>query len=369
VQFGRDWEGVSVGDDVQLVDTEFEPELRCEGRVTKLVTDMLDGSQEVTLGNVTETMADMLAAQQRQISGLSRRSSDWDVAASTPAAYLQQIIDGLNEQFNTQGMSYCFTSFETGTIWSSVPLDDEGKPTKAGGSAIQICSQGFRIADGTLADGSYNWRTFGTGSGFTADEINAGTLNAGLVKAGILSDNKGKNYWNMQTGEFSLSSAATVGGKTVSTIANDAVNSQTQSSIFNKLTNGGKTQGIYLSGGKIYINGEYIKAGTISTTKLTTSDGTQYIELTNNGDTLKLSDSNGLTIYRSFVKYGSSSTKYPSVAINNQIQNQSNYSELTLGTSEACLTLTVGSRIYEVRVGDGKVSISGDLYVNGTKIN
>jgi hypothetical protein len=213
----------------------------------------------------------MLAAQQRQISGLSRRSSDWDVAASTPAAYLQQIIDGLNEQFNTQGMSYCFTSFETGTIWSSVPLDDEGKPTETGGSAIQICSQGFRIADGTLADGSYNWRTFGTGSGFTADEINAGTLNAGLVKAGILSDGAGKNYWDMQTGEFSLSSAATVGGKTVSTIANDAVDAQTQSSIFNKLTNGGQTQGIYLSNGKIYINGKYIKAGTISTDHIESS--------------------------------------------------------------------------------------------------
>lgn len=208
VQFGRSWEGVGVGDDVQIVDTEYSPELRCSGRVTKLVTDLLGGTMTVTLGNVTETIADVWNEQQRAVSGLSRRSSSWDVAANTPAAYLQQVIAGLNEQFNTQGMSYCFTSFEQGTIWSSVPLDDNGHPTKTGGSAIQICSQGFRIASGTKADGSYDWRTFGTGKGFTADEITAGTLNADLIKAGTIQDMTGENYWNLLTGDLRMTGYA-----------------------------------------------------------------------------------------------------------------------------------------------------------------
>ncbi len=219
VQFGRSWEGVAVGDDVQVVDKEFEPELRLEGRVSKLVTDMLGGAQTVTLGNVTETMADYWAAQQQAVNSLSKRSSNWDVAANTPAAYLQQVIDGLNEQFNTQGMSYCFTSFEQGTIWSSVPLDDKGKPTKTGGSAIQICSQGFRIASGTKADGSYDWRTFGTGEGFTADEITAGTLNADLIKAGRLSvkkDGKDVFYADVDDGSVYIGGASvSIGGDTV----------------------------------------------------------------------------------------------------------------------------------------------------------
>lgn len=184
VQFGRDWEGVAVGDDVQIVDTSFNPELRCEGRVTKLVTDLLGGSVTVTLGNISDSLASIFAKQQQAVSSLSKRSSNWDVAANTPAAYLQQVIDGLNEQFNTAGMSYCYTSFEHGTIWSSVPLDADGNPTQTGGTAIQICSEGFRIANGTKADGSYNWRTFGTGAGFTADEITSGTINADLIKAG-----------------------------------------------------------------------------------------------------------------------------------------------------------------------------------------
>ena len=84
MQFGRDWEGVAVGDDVQIVDTCFSPALRCEGRVTKLVTDELGGAMRVTLGNITETMTDMWLSQQQKLSSLSKRSSSWDVAASTP---------------------------------------------------------------------------------------------------------------------------------------------------------------------------------------------------------------------------------------------------------------------------------------------
>lgn len=187
VQFGRDWEGVSVGDDVQIVDTAFTPALRCKGRVSKLVTDVLGGTQTVTLGNIVETIADMFTAQQQTVNNLSRRSADWDVAASTPVSYLEQVVSGLNERFNTSGMSYTYTSFEHGTTWASVPMDADGKPTSAGGTAIQISSQGLRIASGTLADGSWDWRTFGTGEGFTADLITAGSINADLITSGTYS--------------------------------------------------------------------------------------------------------------------------------------------------------------------------------------
>ena len=204
VAMGRDWEGVAVGDDVRIVDTCFDPVLRCQGRVTKLVSDELAGTFEVTIGNVTETMADVWVSQQRRVSGLMARSAGWDVAASTPAAYLQQVIDGLNEQFNLNGMSYCHTSFERGTVWASVPMDSDGRPTKTGGFAMQVCSQGFRIASGTMADGSWDWRTFGTGEGFVADYITTGSLSAALIKTGMLMDATGKSYWDMATGEMQL---------------------------------------------------------------------------------------------------------------------------------------------------------------------
>lgn len=217
VQFGRDWEGVAVGDDVQIVDTCFSPALRCEGRVTKLVTDELGGAMRVTLGNITETMTDMWLAQQKQVSSLSRRSSSWDVAASTPPAYLQQVVDAMNTQFNMSGSSYTFTSFEQGTIYASVPMDANGRSTTGKGSAMQLCSQGFRIASGCKADGSWDWRTFGTGAGFTADLITVGTLMGDLIKAGTIQDRSGKNYWNLDESEVHLGPGAKLGDKDIAT--------------------------------------------------------------------------------------------------------------------------------------------------------
>ena len=59
--------------------------------------------------------------------------------------------------------------------------------------------------------------------------------------------------------------------------AQDAVDSQTQLDVFNKLTNNGASQGIYLLDGQLYINGEYIAAETISGNKIHggTISGTQ----------------------------------------------------------------------------------------------
>lgn len=217
MQFGRDWEGVAVGDDVQIVDTCFSPALRCEGRVTKLVTDELGGSMRVTLGNVTETITDMLLAQQQKVSSLSKRSSNWDVAASTPPSYLQQVMDSMNAQFNLAGNSYIHTSFEHGLIFGSVPLDADGRSTTGDGMAMQLCSQGFRIAGGCKADGSWDWRTFGTGKGFFAEFICFGTMFGDLIKAGTIQDKSGKNYWNLDTSEVHLGPGATLDGKDIAT--------------------------------------------------------------------------------------------------------------------------------------------------------
>jgi len=43
-----------------------------------------------------------------------------------------------------------------------------------------------------------------------------------------------------------------------------AVEAQTQEEIFNKLTNGGETQGLYLLDGKVYVNASYIASGTLT---------------------------------------------------------------------------------------------------------
>lgn len=217
VAMGRPWEGVGVGDDTQMVDGSFEPTLRCQGRVTKQVIDMLGKTRTVTLGNVTESIADILQQQQQQITNLQNQSGSWDAVASTTPAFLQQLIDSLNEQFNVNGMSYMHVSYQRGFIFSSVPLDEDGNPTATGGTAMQLCSLGFRIASGIKSDGSYDWRTFGTGAGFVADCITTGTLLANLIKAGRLlvgDPNDPVFMADFDSGEVVISATASVGNKT-----------------------------------------------------------------------------------------------------------------------------------------------------------
>lgn len=221
VAMGRPWEGVGVGDDTQMVDSSFEPTLRCQGRVTKLVIDILAKTQKVTLGNVTESIADILQQQQQQITHLQNQSGSWDAVAGTTPAFLQQLIDSLNEQFNLNGMSYMHVSFENGFIFSSVPLDEDGRPTATGGTALQLCSLGFRIASGTKADGSYDWRTFGTGNGFVADWITTGTLMANLIKAGrmVVGDPNDPVFMvDFDSGDVAISATASVGNSTAGEI-------------------------------------------------------------------------------------------------------------------------------------------------------
>ena len=105
---------------------------------------------------------------------------------------------------------------------------------------------------------------------FYADFITAGVLNANLIKAGIIKDAANLNYWNMQTGDFKLSSGAKIGNSTIASdadigtaIDNYDTTYLNQTRVFNKLTNNGQLQGIYMQNGELYVNGSYIKTGVL----------------------------------------------------------------------------------------------------------
>lgn len=160
---------------------------------------------------------------------------------------------------------------------------------------------------------------------FVADYIDSGTLNADLIKAGRLQDEAGNNYWDMVTGDFQLSPRAIVGSSTVASkldvstgdsttltsaqsyarnqadaakqyAANEAANAEAdakayaasqdaitltaaqvyaqngitdyntylnQRQTFLKLTDNERLKGIYMQNGELYINGTYIKTGTL----------------------------------------------------------------------------------------------------------
>ena len=151
---------------------------------------------------------------------------------------------------------------------------------------------------------------------------------------GLLTDEKGKNFWDLTTGEFSLSATATVGGDTVQSIADTAASGAQQNavkaaeeadakrleeakstpqsrhlrraptlkdqakkyvdaldealgqkSIFDRLTNNGETQGVYLKDGKVYINATYMDTGVLNANLLkagiiTDKEGKNFWDLT-----------------------------------------------------------------------------------------
>ena len=142
-------------------------------------------------------------------------------------------------------------------------------------------------------NGTYSLAMTQSGS-IVATMITTGILNASLMKAGIIQDVNGLNYWNMATGDFKLNANTVVEDTsgttpTTSTIASQADvtaldNSLDQQDIFNRLTNNGQTQGIYLQNGLLYINGSYIQAGAIDGDLITAGvitgrkqDGTSHV--------------------------------------------------------------------------------------------
>lgn len=206
--FGRDWEGVAVGDCVAIIDKGFsDAGIRLKGRVSKLSRDLVTGDASVTFGNLTDDLADIFQAMTQQLKSGSNQRANYDAAAGTSVSWLNQLMAALNKAFNAVG-TYKVETFELGVIYSNVPLDAEtGVPLKAtsGMWAVNINGMGIRLAASLTSDGQWNWRTFITGAQVSADCINAGTMRADLIRAGLLTDEKGKNFWDFDTGEFQLS--------------------------------------------------------------------------------------------------------------------------------------------------------------------
>lgn len=258
-------DAVGVGDVVQIVDTTFTPPIRVEGRVLKIEEDLLESvdSTRITLGTIQETYTQRRAAQQQKLDELIARSSDWNTAADCGNIYVHDLINRMNELLNARG-GYTYLTPDEGILIYDKPEDEH--PTKA----IQLGGGFWRVADSLKPNGDWDWKNLADGSGIYANRI----------YTGVLSDAVGKNFWNLDTGEFSLQSTARIGGKTVKQIVDDSAGgviskmnaSLTQESIFNKLTNGGETQGIYLSGGHVYLNASYMRTGYLSADMIKTGN-------------------------------------------------------------------------------------------------
>lgn len=366
VAMGRPWEGVGVGDDTQMVDSSFEPTLRCQGRVTKLVIDILAKTQKVTLGNVTESIADILQQQQQQITHLQNQSGSWDAVAGTTPAFLQQLIDSLNEQFNLNGMSYMHVSFENGFIFSSVPLDEDGRPTATGGTAMQLCSLGFRIAAGTKADGSYDWRTFGTGAGFVADWITTGTLLANLIKAGRLlvgDPNDPVFMADFDSGEVEIDGASVVIGSSnaedaISNLEDGLASSQSKQTRYGTCSTSGATQDKAVS-----VSGDFkLAAGVMVSVYFSYANTASYPRLNVNGTGAK-----SIYVGSSLMKqdyYWRSGTTVTFIYTGSvwRVCDSGSLARISVAEDEIELKVSKGSVSSQISVESGQVTIESNRF-------
>lgn len=243
---GFDPDGVSIGDSVQIVDTTFTPPIRVEGRVLKIDEDLLDSvdATRITLGNISESYTQRRRAQEQKLDALISQSDEWNAVAEGNGLYVRDLIEHVNTVLNARG-GYTYLTPNAGLF-----VYDKGKD-KDPTTVTQIGGGFWRIADSKKSNGDWDWKKVCDGHGLFADRI----------YTGILSDAQGRNFWNLDTGEFSLQASVKIGGKTIAEITNESL---TQDAIFNKLTNNGQTQGIYLNGGHVYLNASYLRTGVIT---------------------------------------------------------------------------------------------------------
>ena len=247
-------ETVSLGDTIHCHHTKLD--INTDVRVVELTYDaILKKVTAVVLGDFEYNYFNNVSSSINRIDGAIRPDG------SVVAEQIQGFINGAKSQLRLQN-----TIAEKQNVRAVLFEDlDPDSPTFG---AMALGTQGLQISRQRTADGrDWNWTTAMTAEGLIAN----------VVIAGILADKTGNNYWNLDTGEFRLASTATVGGDSIatSTELEDAVNdvekditdlddSLDQQNIFNRLTNNGQTQGIYLRDGKLYLNGEYMQIGKIS---------------------------------------------------------------------------------------------------------
>lgn len=261
----RAHEGIELGDTVAVIDKDIN--IRVLARVVERKSYLNSTkADEIVLGNFIEDYATQQAKIKSDLKSISNTINEQGQAITDLKNFdfYANIVQELNDRINATGGYVYISKDGQGLITYDKPIDKN--PTKA----IQLKGGAIRIANSKKSDGTWNWTTFGTGDGFTADVINAGTLNANLVRTGILQDRTAKSFLNLDTGEFnfgdiikSVDGRSIVEGAAIDEIDGDKIISGTVSE--GKIKNGAITNDKIKDGA---VSNYKIASGAIDNTKL-----------------------------------------------------------------------------------------------------
>jgi len=421
---GRGIERLNLCDTAEVIYTELGVNVR--QKVIKTVyNSLLEKYDSMELGSARQTFAEALESV---LSGYvaenySRKSAM--VSAIERATNL--ITGGLG--------GHVIIGMADGTPNEILIMDTEDKATAVNVLRINQAGIGFS-SHGYNGPFDTAWTLDGH---FVADYITSGTLDATLLKAGTITDDLGNNFWNLETGEFRLSSAAKIdnaqtvgdlqsvasGAATTAnaaqttagnaqTTANSAVtaagNAQTTANsavtaagnaqttadsavtaagnaqttadsavtaagnaqttadsaataaanaqttadgaqtavttldtsldttgVFNRLTNNGTLQGLYMQNGELYMNASYIQAGTLSANMvragtIQSEDGLSYWNL-DNGNFVTTSNQRSIRMTEGYLRIFDSASNQKGYVGTFYVQHQVNGNYVNTGAT------------------------------------
>lgn len=178
-------EAVSLGDTIHCINTHLD--ITTDARVIEIEFDAVRKKvSSVVIGDFQQQYFDGLTDSAQKIDSVVNPDG------SLMAEKVQGILNGIYTQLRLQSTA---AQKVNGTAFLVEDTDEESDLY----GAMVWGTQGLQIATSRTADGkNWDWTTAVTAKGIVAS----------VIISGILTDKEGKNYWNLDTGEFRLSAEA-----------------------------------------------------------------------------------------------------------------------------------------------------------------
>ena len=179
------WPDLSIMSAAHLVDPEinincwayFDEINKCYDQPQKTTIKINTKMSTIGQHSFTDVMTHIanVAQEVKGKESIYSRAAALTGSGQLAAERLQGVIDA-NKLLITGGSSTWYTDNRGNIVFVS----------SDGSSAMTLTGNGFAIANSKDVWGDWNWRTFGTGDGFSADEITTGYLSAERIEAGSI---------------------------------------------------------------------------------------------------------------------------------------------------------------------------------------
>ena len=178
-------EAVSLGDTIHCINTHLD--ITTDARVIEIEFDAVRKKvSSVVIGDFQQQYFDGLTDSAQKIDSVVNPDG------SLMAEKVQGILNGIYTQLRLQST---VAEKVNGHAFIVEDLDEESDLY----GAMVWGTQGLQLSTTRTADGrGWDWTTAVTAKGIVAS----------VIVSGILTDKEGKNYWNLDTGEFRLSAEA-----------------------------------------------------------------------------------------------------------------------------------------------------------------